>query len=46
MKKTILLFTLLFCITKSYAQGFYSLARHVDSVYANDTGEDGPKTNI
>jgi hypothetical protein len=46
MKKIILLFALLLSVTKIDAQGFFSIARYVDSVYVNDTDEDGPKANI
>lgn len=46
MKKLYCLFALLICITQINAQGFYSMARFIDSAYANDVSEDGPKNNI
>lgn len=46
MKKTLLLFAILFCANQIKSQGFYNIAHAVDSLYPNDTTEDGPKAKV
>ncbi|MBK8366518.1 MAG: hypothetical protein IPL10_03600 [Bacteroidetes bacterium] len=46
MKKIIVLCMFLFCLTETNAQGFWTIANAVDSLYPNDTTEDGPKAKV
>ncbi len=46
MKKNYLLLLFVICSLQISAQGFYSIAHAVDSLYPSDTTEDGPKAKI
>ncbi len=46
MKKTCLLVLFVICSLQITAQGFYSIAHSVDSLYPNDSTEDGPKAKV
>lgn len=46
MKRILLTFTSLIFFLNTHAQGFYSMKHAVDSVYANDNSEDGPRAKV